>query len=256
MNTTYDYDIFGSPITGNYTTGADYGYLGKPYDSITGLYNYGYRDYSPQTVRFTTVDPIRDGANWFAYVNNDPVNYIDLWGLAPKQHTDKTGVSRVIAELKDCVGYSIEVGTGLEVSVSLGTVLNGSLSLDAGTLETVVDKNGQNSYDTVGASLTVSLLDFGEIGVGVEKKAIASDSDKYFDHVKNAWDAETEIVPVAKINVKGNSISGHEQDFVIGIGGQIGIGVSVWGNITEAYDAIKQTGSYIKRKIERVIKSW
>ena len=77
----YDYDIFGSPITGNYTTGADYGYLGKPYDSITSLYNYGYRDYSPQTVRFTTVDPIRDGSNWFAYVNNDPVNYVDLLGL-------------------------------------------------------------------------------------------------------------------------------------------------------------------------------
>ncbi|MDY4593438.1 MAG: RHS repeat-associated core domain-containing protein, partial [Eubacteriales bacterium] len=77
----YDYDIFGSPVAGDFTTGADYGYLGKPYDSITGLYNYGYRDYSPQTVRFTTVDPIRDGNNWFAYVNNDPVNYVDLWGL-------------------------------------------------------------------------------------------------------------------------------------------------------------------------------
>ena len=83
----YDYDIFGSPITGNYTTGADYGYLGKPYDSITGLYNYGYRDYSPQSVRFTTVDPIRDGANWFAYVNNDPVNYVDLWGLLASDGT-------------------------------------------------------------------------------------------------------------------------------------------------------------------------
>ena len=32
-------------------------------------------------MRFTTVDPIRDGSNWFVYVNNDPVNYIDLWGL-------------------------------------------------------------------------------------------------------------------------------------------------------------------------------
>ena len=35
------------------TTGVDYGYLGKSYDSRTGLYNYGYRDYNPQTVRFT-----------------------------------------------------------------------------------------------------------------------------------------------------------------------------------------------------------
>ena len=70
----------GSPVAINQSSGTR-GYLGKPYDSITGLYNYGYRDYSPQTVRFTTVDPIRDGSNWFTYVNNDPVNYVDLWGL-------------------------------------------------------------------------------------------------------------------------------------------------------------------------------
>ena len=50
-------------------------------DVSTGLYNYGYRDYKPTAARFTTVDPIRDGSNWFAYVNNDPVNYLDLWGL-------------------------------------------------------------------------------------------------------------------------------------------------------------------------------
>jgi hypothetical protein len=28
-----------------------------------------------------TEDPVRDGSNWFAYVNNDPVNYVDPWGL-------------------------------------------------------------------------------------------------------------------------------------------------------------------------------
>ena len=49
----YDYDVFGSPVTGDFTTGVDYGYLGKSYDRCTGLYNYGYRDYNPQTVRFT-----------------------------------------------------------------------------------------------------------------------------------------------------------------------------------------------------------
>jgi RHS repeat-associated protein len=57
------------------------GYTGKPYDVVTGMYNYGYRDYAPELARFTTEDPIRDGANWFAYVNNDPVNWVDLWGL-------------------------------------------------------------------------------------------------------------------------------------------------------------------------------
>lgn len=45
------------------------------------MYDYGFRDYKPVLARWTTVDPVRDGTNWYAYVNNDPVNKIDLWGL-------------------------------------------------------------------------------------------------------------------------------------------------------------------------------
>jgi len=73
----YDYDVFGKPFGET----SDYGYVGKPYDPVTGLSNYGYRDYSPKTARFTTVDPIRDGHNWYAYCSNDPINFVDLWGL-------------------------------------------------------------------------------------------------------------------------------------------------------------------------------
>jgi RHS repeat-associated protein len=65
------------------------GYTGKPYDAATGLYNYGYRDYQPEAARFTTLDPVRDGNNWFAYVNNDPVNWIDPWGLAPRNLSEE-----------------------------------------------------------------------------------------------------------------------------------------------------------------------
>jgi RHS repeat-associated protein len=77
----YEYDAFGTAYQGDMSGGMNLGYTGKPYDKATGLYNYGYRDYKPQVARFTTADPIRNGNNWFAYVNNDPVNYIDLWGL-------------------------------------------------------------------------------------------------------------------------------------------------------------------------------
>jgi RHS repeat-associated protein len=70
------------------------GYTGKPYDSATGLYNYGYRDYKPELARFTTVDPIRDGSNWFAYVNNDPVNWVDPWGLDAVNDTGHAQVVR------------------------------------------------------------------------------------------------------------------------------------------------------------------
>ena len=54
-----------------------------PYvENGTIAYDYGFRDYSPNNARFTTIDPIRDGSNWFSYVVNDPVNYVDPLGLS------------------------------------------------------------------------------------------------------------------------------------------------------------------------------
>ena len=54
------YDIFGSPYqkTGSFlaTDSLDFGYLGKPYNADTELYDYGFRDYSPEIARFTSVD--------------------------------------------------------------------------------------------------------------------------------------------------------------------------------------------------------
>ena len=75
------YDAFGGLIKGRLSDTTDFGYLSKQYDSTSKLYDYGYRDYKPSTSRFTTVDPIRDGPNWFAYCNGDPVNFVDMDGL-------------------------------------------------------------------------------------------------------------------------------------------------------------------------------
>jgi RHS repeat-associated protein len=83
MDGSYEYDAFGKPYKGDLENGMSLGYTGKPYDAATGMYDYGYRDYKPENARFTTVDPVRDGSNWFAYVNNDPISYVDPDGLAP-----------------------------------------------------------------------------------------------------------------------------------------------------------------------------
>ena len=76
----FRYDAFGGNYEGELETD-ERGYNGKPHDPVTGLYDYGYRDYDPVTGRFSTVDPIRDGRNWYVYTANDPVNYVDAWGL-------------------------------------------------------------------------------------------------------------------------------------------------------------------------------
>ena len=81
VKASYTYDAFGALLEGELSGASNYGYLGKQKDPTTKLYNYGYRDYKPATARFTTIDPIRDGSNWFTYCNGDPVNFVDLWGL-------------------------------------------------------------------------------------------------------------------------------------------------------------------------------
>ena len=90
LQADYSYDAFGSPYLGNLENDIGFGYCGKVYDNGTGLYDYGFRDYSPISARFTTIDPIRDGSNWFSYVINDPVNYVDPFGLTATDSKSET----------------------------------------------------------------------------------------------------------------------------------------------------------------------
>ena len=76
-----EYDVFGGIYKGNSPYGLETGYTGKPYDAVTGLSDYGFRDYAPTHARFITEDPIRDGENWFSYVGNNPVNWVDPEGI-------------------------------------------------------------------------------------------------------------------------------------------------------------------------------
>jgi len=56
---------------------------GRPLDPETKLYYYRFRDYSATTGRFIQPDPLGQmpGPNIYAYVNNNPVNWVDPWGL-------------------------------------------------------------------------------------------------------------------------------------------------------------------------------
>ncbi|TVQ28235.1 MAG: RHS repeat protein [Spirochaetaceae bacterium] len=79
LSAVYRYDAFGSSLT---APSGPHGFSGKRVDGTTGLIDFGFRDYDPVTGRFTTRDPVRDGFNWYTYVNGDPVNHIDRLGLA------------------------------------------------------------------------------------------------------------------------------------------------------------------------------
>jgi RHS repeat-associated protein len=59
-------------------------FTGRRYDPETELYYCRARMYNPTIGRFLQPDPIGygDGMNIYAYCGNNPINYIDPWGLA------------------------------------------------------------------------------------------------------------------------------------------------------------------------------
>jgi len=91
--------------------GTDYLYTGKRQDAATGLYDYGFRDYAPRLARFTTVDPIKDGRNWYAYVGADPVNLVDPLGLASAE--DGANPQLVPWTVGPTGGQSVDLATGM-----------------------------------------------------------------------------------------------------------------------------------------------
>jgi len=99
------YDIFGSPYqkSGSFLVNdsLDFGYLGKPYNGDTELYDYGFRDYSPEIARFTTVDPIRlikqdDSIARLIVVAHGDQFYGYLWGIDNKELSIKDATVPVI----------------------------------------------------------------------------------------------------------------------------------------------------------------
>jgi len=81
---TYTYDSFGKIVSSGSVV-QSFTYTGREYDNEFSLYFYRARYYDPKAGRFVTKDPIgfKGGdVNVYAYVWNNPVNFIDPIGLA------------------------------------------------------------------------------------------------------------------------------------------------------------------------------
>ena len=131
--------MFGGIYKGNSPYGLETGYTGKPYDAVTGLSDYGFRDCSPTHARFITEDPIRDGENWFAYVGNNPVNWVDPWGLSAGEKQGNNGnANLLLSGLTKTLSGSVKTVAGL-AGAAAGMFASAVLVADNGTVVLTVD---------------------------------------------------------------------------------------------------------------------
>ncbi len=65
-------------------------YSSKRYDPETGFVYFGERYYSPKMCRWVTPDPIgfEGGTNLYTFLNNNPLNLADFYGLYPEKFSD------------------------------------------------------------------------------------------------------------------------------------------------------------------------
>jgi len=79
----YRYDAYGNVVekTGDFES--PYQFSTKEYSSDTGLIYYGFRFYLPHESRWLKKDPdgFVNGLNLYAFTLNDPVNWVDPYGL-------------------------------------------------------------------------------------------------------------------------------------------------------------------------------
>jgi RHS repeat-associated protein len=82
---TRTYDAFGNTVASTGTWKGPFGYAGQfgYQEDASGLKLLGNRYYDAEIGRFITKDPIKDGRNWYAYCNNNPITSYDADGLTP-----------------------------------------------------------------------------------------------------------------------------------------------------------------------------
>ncbi len=123
---------FDRQVTINHAVPLNLGFPGQYYDAETGLWNNGFRDYSPSLGRYIQSDPIglAGGINTYAYVGGNPLSGIDPLGL----NTYTIGVNGALVFLgggQGALGIYFNPGKGCGEEFDFG--LYSSKAVAAGT---------------------------------------------------------------------------------------------------------------------------
>lgn len=171
---TVRYDSFGNVIEDSDPDMAvPFGFAGGLHDRDTGLIRFGYRDYDPDTGRWTAKDPIGfygKDVLLYIYSSNSPIDSIDITGLSYDTSTIglsidmlKVGIDFSYTEYYDSCG-SLEAQC-VNLSISLGPGIGGTMYAEKGIYGgTFGEGSKPSSGFFVGASGYLTFLTLGFSG--------------------------------------------------------------------------------------------
>jgi len=133
-------DAFGNSLSRTGTNPTPFLFAGEHQyqaDSQSGLMLLGNRYYDPEAGRFISKDPIKDGDNWYAYCENNPLKYVDPMGLETYSlGGGGSGIVGVFAGWFDLQVYwdrgTGDFGVGGHIGIGVGAGLGGSLGVGGG----------------------------------------------------------------------------------------------------------------------------
>ncbi|WP_026189028.1 RHS repeat-associated core domain-containing protein, partial [Orenia marismortui] len=110
--------------TGNFHTRL--GFIGREHDT-TGLTYIRARYYDASVGRFTRVDPVRDGLNWYGYAGGNPVNYYDPYGLFSMScPIVQSALERLAMTWGTAFAEPTPIGEVIAIGVSGGIIVKGA----------------------------------------------------------------------------------------------------------------------------------
>ncbi len=143
----YEYDVFGAIRSETGTSDNTRKFTGKEFDADSNLYYYGARYYDPYIGRFTQRDPIADGVNWYAYVANNPLAFIDPTGLRPVNEVERDALIFTFGEETGTfLAGVIDIVFSPEIRDSNGDSVRGRVLSDT-QIELVSDYSSDNVGD-------------------------------------------------------------------------------------------------------------
>ena len=159
---TYTFDSFGKQTASSGSLTNPFQYTARESDPETGLYYYRARYYDPNVGRFTKEDAFRfdAGANFYLYVGENPIDFVDPLGLCPLTRNQRIGLagrgllSIAIGAGKVAGGIGLIGGTGGVGAVFGGyAIISGLVSNVGGGLAQLAGAvNGDGEAAEAGAN--------------------------------------------------------------------------------------------------------